>query len=121
MTDLAALIAKLDAVQGPSRELDAEIAALCAPTDDPRLAAFESGDDYPRNYTRSLDAALSLLGPPGYPLWTMTLELRAHGDKYGTTAMCEVTIPSSEFRSCHARSPAIAVCIAALKARRRER
>lgn len=60
-TPLEALIARLESADGPDRELDEAIAALCDPTDDPRLAAFESGDDYPRNYTRSIDAALALV------------------------------------------------------------
>lgn len=116
MTDLQALIAKLEQATEPSRELDAEIQEACAPSDDPRLAAFESGDDYPRHYTSSLDAALSLV--PGCnesgTLYRVQIEctdkdviwearVRRHATDWHESGPC--------------RSGALALCIASLKAR----
>lgn len=67
-------------------------------------------------YTSSIDAAMTLLGPPGYPLWTVTLNGRSHG-AHGMTWTAEVTVPSSEFQGQSSAHPALAVCVAALRAR----
>lgn len=72
--------------------------------------------DCPR-YTGSLDDAMDLLGPPGYPLWTVTLNGRSHGSRRGITWTAEVTVPSSEFQGWSQCNGAIAVCVAALRAR----
>ena len=114
MTDkLDALIARLEQAARGSRELDDEIAELCAPTDDARMAAFENGRDWPDLYTTSLDAALTLV-PEGWRVehigqnWGMTrwdAELHTADD-----------VPSGV--TAEAPTPALALCIAALKARR---
>ena len=82
MSDLASLIARLEAAEGPSRELDAEIAALCvigpsqdvwAEPDSPGMVrvlgcgSISSQSVRARRYTASLDSALSLV-PEG--VWT---------------------------------------------------
>lgn len=69
------LIARVEACTGPDRELDAAIAALLAPTDDPSYAAFENGRDYPDLYTSSLDAVLALVTEK-LPGWHKKLEER---------------------------------------------
>ena len=66
-------------------------------------------------FTLSLDAAMTLLRPPGHPLWTARLDVWADGR--GVTCRCEVTVPSREQRGSSSCRPALAVCAAALRAR----
>lgn len=67
----AELIARLEAAPRGAAALDELIAKLHDPTDDPRMAAFENGRDYPDLYTRSLDAALALTQKLGFTSWTI--------------------------------------------------
>ena len=67
-------------------------------------------------YTRSLDAAMGLLPPHGFPLWTFRLDVRSHGT-HGLSSLAEVTVPSREARGFSRSDAALAVCAAALRAR----
>ena len=104
MTALAALIAKLEAATEGSRELDAEIHDL---QPKPKVVV-------PLDYTRGLDAALTLV-PEGWTAW----ELRSRGAKTRFSA----EISRLEFKWIEMVSngtsvtPALALCIAALRAR----
>lgn len=108
MAELDALIARLEAAEG-SRELDAQIAALCAPTDDPRMASFENGRDYPDRYTTSLDAALTLV-PDGMSTMLDIDPERSICTVHGRTGLVEQA-------GAEARTAPLAVAAAALKAR----
>lgn len=124
------LIARLEAAKAASYDLSADIWKLIdlTPQQEQHCRAWcrQNGrDDLTRDdyiaawappYTSSLDAAMTLLGPPGYPLWTVTLNGRSHG-QHGMTWFAEVTVPSSEFQGQSSVNPALAVCIAALRAR----
>lgn len=131
------LIWRLEAASEGSRELDAEIALSVGNYriepmyGETRVTWFE-GDksasfiadtrkkpwwmscDHIRPYTTSLDAAMSLIKPPGHPLYTWTVRARiSTGHEFYEA---EITVPSSEFRVIQ-RTPALALCIAALRAR----
>jgi hypothetical protein len=145
MADLADLIARLQAAEGPDRGLDAEIAAAIQRVPewpkythlpgctfdfvpDERDAGWvsvyvTSPDGRQRNpehcrpvpaYTASIDAALSLV-PDGLP-W----EVGAFGDratKFAATVFnADHTCPPERYQ-IEAPTPALALCIACLKAR----
>lgn len=120
------LIARLEASTAPDRGLDADIYCALHPewqwdrsSQQPTgwvSTASGSGITCPVPFfTLSVDAAMGLLGPPGHPLWTVTLNGRSHG-QHGMSWFAEVTIPSREFQGYSWDRPAIALCIAALKA-----
>lgn len=67
-------------------------------------------------FTRSLDAAISLLPLSGFPLWTFRLEVRSLGAR-GMSYFAEVTAPSREAHGFSRSDAALAVCAAALRAR----
>lgn len=125
--DLNDLIARLKQATGPSRELDEQIAALCHPTDEPFLAAFENGRDYPDLYTSSIDAALSLV-PEGWRVSHFE-QMRSPREPWAPlnewSAVVERQAPYGIHGSCwwigqqrhDAKGAAIAITIAALKAR----
>ncbi len=97
MTDL---IARLSALTGPDREVDHAIAVwMCSPMDPP---------DIPR-YTGSIDSALTLV-PEGY-----------HWHVHGLNDRAPVAGVCPDGRDCTdhygGANPAIALCIAALRAR----
>lgn len=119
MSEIAGMIAKLERATGSDRELDQLIAELCAPTDDPRMAAFESGDDYPRNYTKSIDAALSLV-PEGHFYVMARGKMKPTEPLYGAQVL-RPTIgldpPEALGEGEHDHSQAIAIVLAALRAR----
>jgi hypothetical protein len=93
-------IAKLEALDGPDRELDAEIAGT-----DPTTVHWHDEDETPR-YTASIDAAVTLI-PEGwycdYDGQLGVIHLYRKGDM--KTHMGQ------------ADTPAVAICIAALKAK----
>lgn len=126
----AELIAALEAATGPSRELDAEIAALMG------LAVEVQQDEMldvlwkhpngkvrcdPPRFTASLDAAMTLMQegtaierlswwPRCAPGLMASVDLLATDENgFG--------IPSRRVRNVQAANPALAICIAALKAR----
>lgn len=126
MTDVKALIERLEQATEGSRELDGEIFRLVYPCQDPAhwhrfqdAWAHQDHEDaiayeMANFYTTSLDAALTLV--PEGDEWVVSnhgqigLENLAFAGVYGAA------IPGS---SCdtNAASPALALCIAALKAR----
>lgn len=123
MTTVSDLIAKLSAATGPSRELDAEIAVVVnggeivwkqtryTMEQHParRYASAQHiggyGFDHVPEYTASLDAALTLV-PDEYD-WVIGKT------NSGLTVYAKVGPNIEEF----ADTPALALCIAALKAR----
>jgi hypothetical protein len=131
----AELIARLEKATGPSRELDAAIFIKVTPgvkeagridVDKdrgvvgwwPKDAPYQSARDVPA-YTASLDAAMTLV-PEGWS-WCVFSEVRMGPElvriglaKVETFARC---FGSGKGFTCPAATPALALCIAALKAR----
>lgn len=108
--DLLALIERLEKATGPDRGLHGMIAVAAGVAVDvnprnPQFAKFGDDDIFTRcpNYTESIDAALTLL-PEG---WCSLRFERTH-DTWGCFLDGDDT---------NAVTPAIALCIAALKAR----
>lgn len=96
------LIAALEAAREGSCELDAKIAALCHPTD-------------PDWYTTSVDAALTLMPKEGNCWgvdWTPTRKFN-----HAYVSRNHVKKGHWLFDCYGAATPALALCIAALKAR----
>jgi hypothetical protein len=124
------LIRRLEAAKEPSYGLNADIWELIGFTPQQeehcRNWCRQNGrDDLTREdylaawanpFTSSIDAAMTLLGPPGYPLWTITMQAVSHG-QHGMAYFAEVTVPSSAFQGQSSASFALAVCAAALRAR----
>jgi len=114
-------IKRLEAASGPDRELDVEIAKLSGTYDSYEGALY---------YTSSIDAALTLV-PEGWLLETLS-ERNALGDHnwrwkaelWNSTASRRIgddaPIVCGIARAAHNSkcAPAIAICIAALKARK---
>jgi len=107
----AELIAKLEAAEGPSRELDAEIDIL----------ALESGwreerymtPDTTPHYTSSIDAALTLV-PEGLR-WRVSY-VPVHQFASASVADGSILSPNTKEWEGKHTTPASALCIAALKA-----
>lgn len=91
---LPELIAALERAEGPSRALDDAIEMLRP----------DHMREHHRRYTASIDAALSLV-PEGHE-WVL--------DSQGLAA---ILFANRASHAAHAKTPAIALCIAALKAR----
>lgn len=102
MADFSDLIARLEKAKGPSRDLDARIEHTLAGTP----AHWE--DDLPA-YTSSLDAAVSLV--PESVGFKIALMPCAEGPEHWASVDWGTQFPGA--------TPAIALCIAALKARMR--
>lgn len=125
MTDLLELASRVEALTGPDREVDAEIARLtnsqgsyladCLGWDDVGHAIMRAG---PLHYTHSLDAAMTLV-PDGWKLRQMNFSapcaddrkwhLNLHGGKVGEDTFVG-----------RGASPALALTAAALLARHAE-
>ncbi len=124
MTDLDTLIRDLERETEGSRELDHDIlAAVGCPTDwreddDVQEYTFRTGFDWPPHYTTSLDSALTLV-PEGWG-WLVEVWQREESWAQIVRRPKGSTKPSGVFEGAEAKSPALALCIAALKARRRE-
>lgn len=104
------LIAKLESATEGSRELDALIwQALGNPV--PRRPDWPYHVPAP-TWTTSIDAALSLV-PEG---WEWALEFNQNNDETAWVATCRMGDPML-FIEPEAATPALALCIAALKAR----
>ena len=125
MTDYTNLIARLEAAEGPSRELDADIAeALGNPVlrPDPgsslRYVMWPPEDEtYTTEvpaYTASLDAAVSLV-PEGKSVDIKIGLTFGAAEIYETRGMKDWQLGFAE-----APIPALVLCIAALKAREAE-
>lgn len=104
---LLELIAKLEKAEAGSRELDACIAEMLSPSDDPAYDAMLYGD-YPPRYTTSIDAALTLV-----PERTQLALNRTGFEDQADTCRAEVDWSNSTW----ADTLPLALCIAALKAR----
>ncbi len=97
--EMEALIQRVEAAEGPDRELDGEIHGIPS-------AACCDWDDVP-HYTASLDAAASLI-PEGYD-WILE---RTNG---GLT-ICARVGHNDPDRNSWGDTPALALCAAALRA-----
>ena len=133
MTDLSQLIERLEKAKGPDRELDALIAikiggAVRITTGHgtrhqvlwPDNEIAQGGDiemlpDVPL-YTASIDAALTLV-PEG---WSFEVRASAVGDK-GQANVWHYLKEYHAYSQRECASPAIALCIAALRARQGEK
>lgn len=108
----ADLIAKLETAEGPSRELDFAIAAAVGWPDAPY------SKQHARRYTESTDAALTLV-PEGWQ-WKVGFQ-KTLAEKATPIAMVYAPDKTGAFderlRAYVAATPALALCIAALKAR----
>lgn len=105
-TDYADLIRRLEAATGPDRELDAAIDAVIA-------RSFASDPMFPETpYTSSLDAALTLV--PAHHLWWVKQGFRFQAVVWMIETDYDERYPPTGFST---NSPAIAFCIAAIKAR----
>ena len=114
MNDYTNLIAKLEAAEGPSRELDNEIYTHVLKTHviKPGERPLTSDREYTPQYTFSLDAAVSLV---------------PEGEQYCLGCLSDTRVPVRGVSRYHAwvgaqktiyaPTPALALCIAALKAR----
>lgn len=125
----AELIEKLERADGPSRELDAEIAQTLSLPWDYAADWGPRGRDIQvaHRYTASIDAALTLV-PEGWRIAGFVEY--GHGMKWKGRIYCAL-VPSdlshlprtyaahsaAAVRCDHAATPAIALCIAALKAK----
>lgn len=121
---LTELIAALEAADGPSRELDAQIALAhgwdVVPIREKGGHTWDRwyrpymGKRYPvrlPNYTSSIDAALTLV-PEGYGL---VIDVAG---EYASASIYELrSTRAGPFVKPARRTPALALCIAALKAR----
>lgn len=111
------LIAKLEAATEGSRELDCAIAIAVGHSGFVAVVRYDHGtvieNDFP-HYTTSLDAALTLAQPPGHSMWHWNIDAKLMRDHDFFAA--EITVPSREFRGIQ-RTAALAMCIAALRAR----
>jgi len=115
---LSDLIAELERATEGSRELDLAIcrgigAAVIASPRRP-VVKFARGDHWrsPPAYTTSLDAALSLV-PEG---WSWMVR-NVHGNMGGPQGVAYCTRPDTDNETARAATPALALVIAALKAR----
>lgn len=106
------LIERLEGAEGPSRELDAEIEALFTDERGNRPLKFffnqvQSGHRRPPRFSSSIDAALTLV-PEGW-------EWRLDNDTSGECAPYRFGMGQN--MDCEAATPALAICIASLRAR----
>lgn len=123
MTDIDALIERLKKATEGSRDFDGEIYRfLAAPNWQPDVAeqtkvAYYRG--YAEHYTTSLDAALSLVPEPR--IWGVSEGHKKDGDGKVATAVTHTKRTAAHYGEIHtgiAATPALALCIAALRARR---
>lgn len=110
------LIAALAKATGPSQELDAEIALAINPGGRvrPNSRALETADGYThlvQYYTASIDAALAL-APEGY-----AVQGGRYHDGRGWWHIYEQPEGATRAWAGNGATPALALCIAALKAR----
>ncbi len=107
---MKALIAKLEAATEGSRVLDCFIAYGLHPD-------FISEADCAPHYTTSIDAALTLV--PERAVWALSCNDEYPGLFRGTV-MPRLSDDNASDATVHAPTPALALCIAALKAREEE-
>lgn len=104
--DLNALAARVESLEGPDREVDEAILRSVGGFTPTGLPTWRGGLGWPM-FTQSLDAAMSLV-PEG---WHWQRQLRLHGRYHSEVGNGQTTYGKS------ARTPALALCAAALKAR----
>lgn len=110
------LIAKLEKAEEPSRELDAEIYRLVTNCDAPPTSfIYEAAIINAPAYTASLDAALTLV--PKVCGWTVHSSHPNH--KWADSELpCALVYKGRRHRPwAFGKTPALALCIAALEAR----
>lgn len=113
---LSSLIEKLERATGPDRELDVEIGRMMG------TLVMRQEDVGPREYTHwryteSIDAAVSLI--PEKHHWTVSGGIDEYGAPRGMEGMFSACCPPVPFEvepRTWAKHPALALCIAALKA-----
>ena len=126
MSEHAALIAKLEAADGPSRELDQEIGVSIGDRRPDhnwvllRLGSYVADAGgwnetfwIADNYTSSIDAALTLV--PAWCGWNVDGHRESIVTKNNVNSLGERE--DDDWYSAYHKTPAIALCIAALKAR----
>lgn len=122
--DLSELIAKLEAATEPSRELDSAIGqtiGMVAYDRSTDVLGYPVGDDAPYPaFTTSLDAALTLV--PGGAFWRVGHD--GEGPNPADFRADVLNVMPAERRSVTGKgvagTPALALCIAALRARTKE-
>lgn len=106
------LITRLENAEGPDRELDAEIQAAIG---GPQIVVHIQYDGYtetlndPPPYSASLDAAITLI-PEGWAVYSASWN--AERAEFMLWKPGHGALPN-----CEAKTPAIALCIASLRAR----
>jgi hypothetical protein len=124
MSDYAGLIERLEKASGPDREVDAAIMyAEIERGAGMTVARIPELTETASYYTSSIDAALTLV-PEGWPIDQLSWWPRVP-QNYEDQRVCRVKIialrpdgfADKECFHAVAKSPAIALCIAALKAR----
>ena len=109
MTDIAALIERLEKAGGPSRDIDAEIHCRVVDTRYTLYGALNDGCPF---YTGSIDCALTLL-PDGHYI---TLQEGTFGAAWSAFIGKHGSL-KPVYQTQGIRTPAIALCIACLRAR----
>jgi hypothetical protein len=114
---LSGIIERLEKANGPDRELDAEIHRAITPllSDtqiDQKVSGWLFGGDHAQPtlapfYSKSIDAALTLV-PSGYGAVSMSI---GEGERGSSARLGHPYVHGN------AKTPAIALCIAALRAR----
>lgn len=118
------LIKRLEALTGPSREVDAEIAKVTGwrflTSEKLPHEYWLDQDDLPHNsqpyFTGSIDAALTLMpkiNRPNFP-W---LAIKSNNPNNPIGCRCELWLDNVKNYNGRGKTLAIAICIAALKAR----
>lgn len=112
MSELADIIARLEKATGPDEAIDAEVWCVVYAPD---VVAIDHGAKFPP-YTTSIDAALTLV--PNQP-WIGPWSILSRGNSWEAEigAGFHPRDVGYESRAKSNATPAIALCIAALKAR----
>lgn len=130
MADMQELIARLEAAEGPDRALDREIGLRIdgwyETVDSHGECLMVNGDRYPDHpeseypsFTESLDAALAL-AERVLPDWAWEIRLDRGGASVQAAPvwwMEGLAAPDEGGVSCDGKTPALALCIAILKAK----
>lgn len=125
------LIARLEAAEGPDRELADEVLLACGwersvgATTNPDIVFWKApdsdeyhaeGSDWPGDPTASIDAALTLV-PEKYDITITQASGPRRSDWFATCTERDEFARTITHKARDAATPALALCIAALKAR----